>query len=211
MRSRSRFEDGFGGCRRSVRRKLRGGCPRAEQSRCALQVLGCFHEGLRLYREALGSTLRSLSPAVLSITMSAAFCMRRVISLPPRSQFGRLGRFRAGCWAKTIHEQCSTRRPYAGVLDGLGKYEESEVIYRRALGIFEKTYGPEHYEVARTSTIKGRAGRPRCSPRSRVALPTSARNPGEAIGRLSEWGSDSPQPRHLLNRTGRDCRGGFSA
>lgn len=36
---------------------------------------------------------------------------------------------------------------YAGVLDGLGRYEESEPIYRRVLEAFEKIYGPEHYEI----------------------------------------------------------------
>lgn len=37
---------------------------------------------------------------------------------------------------------------YAGILDGLQRYGESEAIYRRALAIFENTLGPEHYEVA---------------------------------------------------------------
>ena len=37
---------------------------------------------------------------------------------------------------------------YAAILDGLQRYDESEAIYRRALVIFEKTFGPEHYEVA---------------------------------------------------------------
>ena len=37
---------------------------------------------------------------------------------------------------------------YAAILDGLQRYDESEAIYRRALAIFEKTFGPEHYEVA---------------------------------------------------------------
>jgi tetratricopeptide (TPR) repeat protein len=37
---------------------------------------------------------------------------------------------------------------YAAILDGLQRYEESEAIYRRALTIFEKAFGPQHYEVA---------------------------------------------------------------
>ena len=37
---------------------------------------------------------------------------------------------------------------YAGLLDGLERYEESEPIYRRVLAAFEKRYGPEHYEIA---------------------------------------------------------------
>jgi tetratricopeptide (TPR) repeat protein len=37
---------------------------------------------------------------------------------------------------------------YAVILDGLKRYKESETIYRQALGIFERTFGPQHYEVA---------------------------------------------------------------
>jgi tetratricopeptide (TPR) repeat protein len=37
---------------------------------------------------------------------------------------------------------------YAAILDGLERHDESEPIYRRALAIFEKAFGPEHYEVA---------------------------------------------------------------
>lgn len=39
---------------------------------------------------------------------------------------------------------------YAALLDGLGRHDESVVIYRRALGVFVKRYGREHYEVAST-------------------------------------------------------------
>jgi tetratricopeptide (TPR) repeat protein len=39
---------------------------------------------------------------------------------------------------------------YAAILDGLGRYDESEAIYRRALAVFEKFFGPVHYEVAAT-------------------------------------------------------------
>ena len=37
---------------------------------------------------------------------------------------------------------------YAGLLDGLERYAESEPIYRRVLAAFEQLYGPEHYEIA---------------------------------------------------------------
>ena len=37
---------------------------------------------------------------------------------------------------------------YAGILDGLELYEESEPIYRHVLAAFEQLYGPEHYEIA---------------------------------------------------------------
>jgi hypothetical protein len=36
----------------------------------------------------------------------------------------------------------------AAILDGQGKYDESEPLYQRALAIFAREYGPEHYEIA---------------------------------------------------------------
>ena len=36
----------------------------------------------------------------------------------------------------------------AAILDGQGKYDESEPLYRRVLAIFVRAYGAEHYEVA---------------------------------------------------------------
>jgi tetratricopeptide (TPR) repeat protein len=47
---------------------------------------------------------------------------------------------------ETLADECA----YAGVLDGLGRYAESRPIYERALSIFERHYGPEHFEVAAT-------------------------------------------------------------
>lgn len=37
---------------------------------------------------------------------------------------------------------------YAGVLDGLERYDESEKIYRDVLVQYERIYGAEHYEIA---------------------------------------------------------------
>ena len=39
---------------------------------------------------------------------------------------------------------------YAAVLDGLGRYQETDNIYTGALRCFENYYGPDHYEVAAT-------------------------------------------------------------
>src|SRR5712692_650598 len=36
----------------------------------------------------------------------------------------------------------------AALLDGQGKFAEAEQLYRRALAIFKRTYGSEHYELA---------------------------------------------------------------
>jgi tetratricopeptide (TPR) repeat protein len=38
----------------------------------------------------------------------------------------------------------------AALLDGQGKYDEAEKLYRRALTVFERVYGTEHYEIAVT-------------------------------------------------------------
>lgn len=35
----------------------------------------------------------------------------------------------------------------AALLDGQGKYDEAEQLYLRALAVFERHFGPEHYEV----------------------------------------------------------------
>ena len=35
----------------------------------------------------------------------------------------------------------------AALLDGQGKYDEAEALYRRALSIFEKALGPKHPKV----------------------------------------------------------------
>jgi tetratricopeptide (TPR) repeat protein len=39
---------------------------------------------------------------------------------------------------------------YAAVLDGLRRYGESRPIYERALAVYERVFGPEHYETAAT-------------------------------------------------------------
>ena len=39
---------------------------------------------------------------------------------------------------------------YAGVLDGLSRYAESRPIYERALAVYERVFGPDHYETAAT-------------------------------------------------------------
>ena len=38
----------------------------------------------------------------------------------------------------------------AAILDGQGKYDEAEALYRQALAVFERVYGPDHYELAVT-------------------------------------------------------------
>ena len=40
------------------------------------------------------------------------------------------------------------RAALAAILEGLGRHEEAEQLYKRALRVFRKTYGPEHYDIA---------------------------------------------------------------
>jgi hypothetical protein len=70
------------------------------------------------------------------------------------------------------------------------------VIYRRALGIFEKTYGPEHYEVAANLHGLGSGtGRARCLPRGRGVLP--ANSPDAALTRHNLGKRLTPGHPHL--------------
>jgi Tetratricopeptide repeat len=36
------------------------------------------------------------------------------------------------------------------LLDAQGQYDEAEALYRRALTIFKRVYGPDHYELVVT-------------------------------------------------------------
>jgi tetratricopeptide (TPR) repeat protein len=36
----------------------------------------------------------------------------------------------------------------AAIVDGLGRHDEAEAMYLRALATFERVYGPDHYEIA---------------------------------------------------------------
>ena len=36
----------------------------------------------------------------------------------------------------------------AAILDGQGKYDEAESLYRRPLGIYQEAFGPDHPDVA---------------------------------------------------------------
>ena len=46
------------------------------------------------------------------------------------------------------HPDWRTFRCWPAPLDGQGKHAESEPLYREVLAVFERRYGPEHYEVA---------------------------------------------------------------
>jgi tetratricopeptide (TPR) repeat protein len=48
----------------------------------------------------------------------------------------------------TLAEVAADIAALAALLDGQGKYEESEALYHRALQIFRRAHGEEHYEIA---------------------------------------------------------------
>ena len=109
---------------------------------------GRFEDGMRLYREALESTEEeSLARATIYHNIGGILFAQGNFAgaeEPARKAWEISRRLLGEDNPQTMLDAAA----YAGVLDGLEKYEQSEVIYRRALGIFEKTYGPEHYEVA---------------------------------------------------------------
>jgi tetratricopeptide (TPR) repeat protein len=52
--------------------------------------------------------------------------------------------FTAAEHPETLSDACA----YATLLDGLGRYDESEAIYQAALARFEELFGGEHLEIA---------------------------------------------------------------
>ena len=126
----------------------------AAQGRNNLGVLykywGRFDEGQRLYREALTSTPEnSLARSTIYHNIGGILQAQGdfVSAEDPARKAWEISRVLLGeDDPRTMRDAAA----YAGILVDLGKLEASELIYRRALEIFEKTYGPEHYEVAVT-------------------------------------------------------------
>jgi len=110
--------------------------------------LGRFDEGLRLYKQALGSTGED-SLARGTIYHNIGGILHAQGDFAAAEQPARLAwEISRGLLGDDDTRTMLDAAAYAGVLDGMGRYDESERIYRRALEMFEKTYGPRHYEVA---------------------------------------------------------------
>jgi len=113
---------------------------------------GRFEEGLRLYAAALRSMIalhgeESLASGVVYHNMGGILHARGDFAAaeePGRKAWEISRRLLGEDDPRTMLDAAA----YAGILDGLERYEESEPIYRRALTIFEEVFGPEHYEVA---------------------------------------------------------------
>jgi tetratricopeptide (TPR) repeat protein len=112
---------------------------------------GRYDEGLLLYQQALDSVMKR----------SGEDCLASVIyhniggilhakgdftaAEPPGRKAWEISRRLLGeDDPRTLFDAVA----YAAILDGLQRHDESEAIYRRALAIFERTFGPEHFEVA---------------------------------------------------------------
>jgi tetratricopeptide (TPR) repeat protein len=116
------------------------------------KACGRFDEGLGLYQQALNSIVKLHGEDCLSGTViyhNIGGILHSKGDFASAEQPGR----RAWEISRRLLGEDDPRTlfdavAYAAILDGLQRYDESEAIYRRALAVFGKTFGPEHYEVA---------------------------------------------------------------
>jgi tetratricopeptide (TPR) repeat protein len=128
----------------------------AAEARNNLGVLykywGRFDDGLQLYREALHVIAAARGEASLEVAtvhhnIGGILHARGDFAAseePARTAWDISRRLLGDEDPRTMLDAAA----YAAILDG--RFEESEAIFRRALGIFERTYGGEHGEVAAT-------------------------------------------------------------
>jgi len=116
------------------------------------KACGRFDEGLGLYKQALNSVVKlhgedCLSSGVIYHNIGGILHSKGDFASaeqPGRRAWEISRRLLGEDDPRTLFDAVA----YAAILDGLQRYDESEAIYRRALAIFEQTFGPEHYEVA---------------------------------------------------------------
>src|SRR5207245_402477 len=112
------------------------------------KYLGRFDEGLALYQQALRSIdEESVAAAVIYHNVGGILHAQGNFAAaeePARKAWDISRRLLGEDDPRTVLDAAA----YAAVLDGLERYDEIEQIYRRALRTFEKTHGPQHYEVA---------------------------------------------------------------
>jgi len=116
------------------------------------KACGRFDEGLALYRLALDSVVKlrgedCQSCSVIYHNIGGILHAKGDFTAaePPGKKAWAISRRLLGeDDPRTLFDAVA----YAAILDGLQRYDESEAIYRRALAIFEQTFGSEHYEVA---------------------------------------------------------------
>jgi tetratricopeptide (TPR) repeat protein len=115
---------------------------------------GRFDEGLRLYEEALRITTAAqgeegLTACTIYHNMGGILFSKG--DFAAAEPFGKKAWEISRCLLGDSDPRTTTdAAAYAAILDGLGRYGESEAIYRHALAVFEQSFGPNHYEVAAT-------------------------------------------------------------
>ena len=115
---------------------------------------GRFDEELRLYEDALRVTIAAQGDECLS---ACTIYHNMGGILFSKGDFAAAKPYGERAWelsqrllGETDPRTMADAAAYAEILDGLGRYCESEAIYRRALAVFEESFGPVHYEVAAT-------------------------------------------------------------
>jgi len=115
---------------------------------------GRFDEGLRLYEEAL--RIATTAQGEECLTACTIYHNMGGI-LFSKGDFAAAEPFGKKAWkisqqllGESDPRTMTDAAAYAAILDGLGRYDECEAIYRCALAVFEKSFGPVHYEVAAT-------------------------------------------------------------
>ncbi len=130
----------------------------AAEARNNLAVLykycGRFDDGLKLYTQALASILathgeESLASATIHHNIGGILHARGDFA-PAEEPARKAWEISRRLLGEDDPQTMLDAAAYAAVLDGLERYDESEPIYRRALAVFERAHGPEHYEVAAT-------------------------------------------------------------
>jgi tetratricopeptide (TPR) repeat protein len=113
---------------------------------------GRFDEGLRLYKEALRATIATQGEDCVT-----AITIYHNIGgiLFSKGDFAAAKPFGEKAWklsqrllGESDPRTMADAAAYAAILDGQGRYDESEAIYRRSLAVFEESFGPIHYAVA---------------------------------------------------------------
>lgn len=115
---------------------------------------GRFDEGLQLYKKTLQLTIAAQGEECLT---ACTIYHNMGGILFSKGDFAAAEPFGKKAWGlsqrllgESDPRTMTDAAAYAAILDGLGRYDESETIYRRALAVFEKSLGPVHYEVAAT-------------------------------------------------------------
>jgi tetratricopeptide (TPR) repeat protein len=115
---------------------------------------GRFDEGLRLYEEALRITTAAqgeegLTACTIYHNMGGILFSKG--DFAAAELFGKKAWEISRCLLGDSDPRTTTdAAAYAAILDGLGRYGESEAIYRHALAAFEQSFGTNHYQVAAT-------------------------------------------------------------